>query len=96
MQQYSHKVSQACFFCSPPLSVSVYLSAALMRFHENSEMEQVGVVAPGARTAKPNRMRMQQWRIFVICVSAACKHCGAILDKTLFVNTCGPRKHTKE
>lgn len=76
-------------FCSPPLSVSVYLSAALMRFHENSEMEQVGVVAPGARTAKPNRMRMQQWRIFVICVSAACKHCGAIKDKTLFANTCG-------
>lgn len=50
------------------------LSAALMRFHENSETEQVGVVAPGARTAKLSRMRMQHKTVFVICVSAAYKH----------------------
>ena len=30
-------------------------SAALMRFHENSETEQVGVVAPGVGTTKLNR-----------------------------------------
>lgn len=42
-------------FLSLSLSVSVCLSAALMRFHENSETEQVGVVAPGVGTAKLNR-----------------------------------------
>lgn len=54
VQLYGNKVSQAC---SPPpsLSASVYLSAALMRFHENSETEQVGVVAPGVGTTKLNR-----------------------------------------
>lgn len=59
-----------CVF-SPSLSASVCLSAALMRFHENSETEQIGVVAPGVGTTKLNRMRMQYWKISVICVSAA-------------------------
>lgn len=41
---------------SPALSLgSVYLSAPLMRFHENSETEQVGVVAPGVGTTRLNR-----------------------------------------
>ena len=53
VQQYSNKVSPACFF-PLSLSVSVSLSAALMRFHENSEKEQVGVVAPGVGTTKLN------------------------------------------
>lgn len=56
---------------SASLPVSVCLSAALMRFHENSKTEQVGVVAPGVGTTKPNRMRMQYWKISVICVSPA-------------------------
>lgn len=58
-------------FFSPSLSVSIYPSAALMRFHENSEAEQVGVVAPGVGTTKLNRMRMQYWKISIICASAA-------------------------
>lgn len=53
VQQYSNNISQACPPPSP--SVSVYHSAALMSFHENSEIEQVGVVAPGVGTTKVNR-----------------------------------------
>lgn len=51
MQSYYIKVSQPCFPPSTSLA-SVYLAAALKRFHENSEAEQVGVVAPGVGTAK--------------------------------------------
>ena len=57
------------------LSISVCLSAALMRFHENSETEQVGVVAPGVGTTKPNREEavLEDFYLFffVICVSPA-------------------------
>ena len=46
-----------------------------MRFHENSETEQVGVVAPGVGTTKPNREEavLEDFYLFffVICVSPA-------------------------
>lgn len=69
VQLYGNKVSQAC---SPPpsLSASVYLSAALMRFHENSETEQVGVVAPGVGTTKLNREEAVLEDFCYLCLSS--------------------------
>lgn len=67
---------------SPSTSLaSVYLAAALKRFHENSEAEQVGVVAPGVGTAKHDEDATQEG-FSVIWASAACKHCQAVIIKT--------------
>lgn len=55
---------------SPSLSVSVYLSAPLMRFHENNETEQVGVVAPGVGTTKLNREEAVLEDFCYLCLSS--------------------------
>lgn len=80
VQQYYSKVSQPCFFPSTSLA-SVYLAPALKRFHENSEAEQVGVVAPGVGTAKHDEDATREgfFFFFVICASAAYKHCQAVI-----------------
>ncbi len=65
-------------FFPPSLSVSVYLSAALMRFHENSKTEQVGVVAPGTETSmgttKLNREEAVLEDFCYLCLSSPSLH----------------------
>lgn len=59
---------------SPCPSTPVCLAAALMRFHENSETEQVGVVAPGGRNNQTESEGVLEWgggAVHVIRVSAA-------------------------
>lgn len=70
----------ALFF---PLHISCFclLAAALKRFHENSEAEQVGVVAPGVRTAEHDEDATQEG-FSVICASAAYTHCQAVIINT--------------
>lgn len=71
----------ALFF---PIHISCFclLAAALKRFHENSEAEQVGVVAPGVGTAKHDEDATQEG-FSVIYASAAYTHCQAVI-----INTC--------
>lgn len=81
----------------PSLSVSVYLSAPLMRFHENNETEQVGVVAPGVGTTKLNREEAVLEDFCYLCLSSPST---AKQFKALFVHTCGlahvqPDKYSK-
>lgn len=68
---------------SPSASLaSVCLAAALKCFHENSEAEQVGVVAPGVGTAKHDEDTMWEgffFFFFVISASAAYEHCQAVI-----------------
>lgn len=73
-QECNSRVTKYLRLVSPPLclslSVSICLSASLMRFHENGETEQVGVVAPGVGTTKPNREEAALEDSCYLCLSS--------------------------